>query len=171
MLFRSDGDGHRVERSSVRALPTAIGVAAAVVIADQVTKHLALSALSDGSVHHVVWTLQFNLAFNSGMAFSTGQGIGRWIGLLALVVAVAVLAMVRRADSRAVVVAAGLVAGGAVGNVVDRLFRGEGWMRGRVIDFIDFQWFPIFNVADIAVNVGGALFVLWSFLSSRRVHP
>ena len=84
-----------------------------------------------------------------------------------LVVAVAVLAMVRRADSRAVVVAAGLVAGGAVGNVVDRLFRGEGWMRGRVIDFIDFQWFPIFNVADIGVDVGAGIFVIWSLVAGR----
>ncbi|MEQ1699984.1 MAG: signal peptidase II, partial [Ilumatobacteraceae bacterium] len=50
----------------------------------------------------------------------------------------------------------------ALGNLVDRLFRGDGWLRGSVVDFIDFQWFPIFNVADMGVNVGGALFVLWS---------
>ena len=57
-------------------------------------------------------------------------------------------------------VAAGFVLGGAVGNLVDRIFRDDGWLRGSVVDFIDFQWFPIFNVADIAVNVGGAIFVL-----------
>ncbi len=76
-------------------------------------------------------------------------------------------------DSRTVDVAAGLVMGGALGNLVDRLFRGDGWLHGSVIDFIDFQWFPIFNVADIAVNVGGGLFILWSLFarhdgSSRR---
>ena len=61
--------------------------------------------------------------------------------------------------------AAGFVLGGAVGNLVDRIFRDDGWLRGSVVDFIDFQWFPIFNVADIAVNVGGAIFVLWSLFS------
>lgn len=148
-------------------LRLAVVVLGVVVVLDQVTKHLALDALSDGSTHHVVWTLQLNLAFNSGMAFSAGQGAGRIIGLVAVLVAALILALVRTADSRTVVVAAGLVAGGAMGNVVDRLFRGEGWMRGRVIDFIDLQWFPIFNVADIAVNVGGAVFVLWSLFAGR----
>ena len=42
--------------------------------------------------------------------------------------------------------------GGALGNVLDRLFRGDGWLRGSVVDFIDFQWCPIFNVADMAVT-------------------
>jgi signal peptidase II len=57
-----------------------------------------------------------------------------------------------------------------MGNLVDRLFRGRGWLRGEVIDFIDFQWFPIFNVADIAVNVGGAVFVLWSLFGSHQAR-
>jgi len=156
-----------VVRSSMHPLRLAVAIGAVVVALDQITKHLALGALSDGSEHHVVWTLQFNLAFNSGMAFSAGQGAGRLIGLLALVVAGVVLSMVRHAESRTVVAAAGFVAGGALGNVIDRLFRGEGWMRGRVVDFIDFQWFPIFNVADIAVNVGGGLFVVWSLFAGR----
>ena len=55
----------------------------------------------------------------------------------------------------------------ALGNIVDRLFRGEGWLRGAVVDFIDLQWFPIFNIADIAVNVGAALLILGSVLAAR----
>ena len=116
----------------------------------------------------MVWTLQWNLAFNSGMAFSQGGGLGPLIGIAALVVAGVVLVSARRSPDRWVTVAAGLVAGGALGNVVDRLFRGEGWMRGAVVDFIDFQWFPIFNVADIGVDVGAALYILWSLTRGRK---
>lgn len=145
-------------------------IAIAVVLLDQSTKHWAISALADRDHIHVVWTLQWNLAFNSGMAFSKGQGIGPIIGLLALVVVVLIVRSVSRQTSLTAAVAAGLVLGGAVGNLVDRLFRGRGWLRGEVIDFIDFQWFPIFNVADIAVNVGGALFVLWSLFGSHSAR-
>jgi signal peptidase II len=57
----------------------------------------------------------------------------------------------------------GLVLGGALGNLADRVFRdGSGFLGGAVIDFIDLQWWPVFNVADIAVTVGGVLLVLTS---------
>lgn len=135
------------------------------VVIDQLTKDWAVGSLADGRARHVVWTLQWNLSFNSGMAFSKGQGIGPIIGLAALVVVVVIATSVRHSTSRVVDVAAALVMGGAIGNLIDRLFRGDGWLHGSVIDFIDFQWFPIFNVADIGVNVGGALFILWSLFS------
>ena len=61
----------------------------------------------------------------------------------------------------------GCLIGGAAGNLIDRLFRGDAWLQGSVVDFIDFQWFPIFNVADIAVNVGAAALILNSILVSR----
>ena len=60
-----------------------------------------------------------------------------------------------------------MIVGGALGNVLDRLFRGDGWMHGAVVDFIDFQWFPIFNVADMGVTIGAALLVLHSFVVGR----
>jgi signal peptidase II len=47
------------------------------------------------------------------------------------------------------------------------VFRGDGFLNGSVVDFIDFQWFPIFNVADMAIDVGGAMFVLWTLLARR----
>jgi signal peptidase II len=142
-----------------------LGIAAVVVLVDQLTKRWALNALADGPPQHVIWTLQWNLSFNSGMAFSRGQNAGPIIGLVAIAVAVAIVVSVRRTSSTTVAVAAGLVLGGALGNVVDRLFRGDGFLRGSVIDFIDFQWFPIFNVADMAVNIGGAVFLVWSLFS------
>ncbi len=151
-----------------RRLGVALAVAAVIVALDVATKHWAVNALADQRPRHVGWTLQWNLSYNTGMAFSSGQGMGRVIGLLAVVIAVVVLRAVRTVDSRVAIVAGGLVAGGALGNVIDRLFRNDGWMSGAVIDFIDFQWFPIFNVADIAVNVGGGLFILWSVFGH---HP
>ena len=73
--------------------------------------------------------------------------------------------------SRVTSVAAGLVAGGALGNLIDRIFRGDRILHGSVVDFIDFQWFPIFNVADMAIDIGGALFVLWTLVRAPRARP
>ena len=146
-------------------LPLCLGLAAVIVVLDQVTKHWALGALSGEPPQHVIWTLQWNLTFNSGMAFSKGRDMGPIIGVLALLVAGVVIATVRKQQQKVVAVAAGFVLGGALGNVIDRIFRDKGWLRGSVVDFIDFQWFPIFNVADMAVNFGGVIFVLWSLFS------
>jgi signal peptidase II len=166
----TDSDLTEVAAASRRGslLPLTFAVAALVVLVDQLTKHWAVNALADGDPRHVFWTLQWNLSFNSGMAFSRGQGVGPIIGLVALVVVVLIVLSVRTNSSRIVAVAAGLVLGGALGNLCDRLFRGDGWLHGSVIDFIDFQWFPIFNVADICVNVGGATFILWSLFAGRK---
>ncbi len=143
-------------------------LAAGVVAVDQLTKHWALGRLGDGDVIHVIWTLQFNLAFNSGMAFGRAQGLGPVIAIVATIVIVWLLLSIRRASSRSSTIAIGLVIGGAAGNLVDRVFRGGDVLRGSVVDFIDFQWFPIFNVADVAINVGGALLILGFVLDARR---
>lgn len=143
-------------------------LAVGVVTVDQLTKHWALGRLGDGDVIHVIWTLQFNLAFNSGMAFGRAQGLGPVIAIVATIVIVWLLLSIRRASTRSSTVAIGLVIGGAAGNLVDRVFRGGDVLRGSVVDFIDFQWFPIFNVADVAINVGGALLILGFVLDARR---
>lgn len=155
------------ELSASRLARPVVAVAAVVVLLDQLTKHWAVTSLADGHVVDVVWTLRFNLSFNQGMAFSTGTGLGPVIGVVALVISAVVFRWSLRQPSVMARVASGLVIGGALGNVVDRVFRGDAWMRGAVVDFIDFQWFPIFNLADTAVNVGGAAFVIWSIRSSR----
>jgi signal peptidase II len=151
------------------SLPIVLAVAVAVVALDQLTKHWALEALSDGRARHVIWTLQWNLTFNSGMAFSRGQGIGPIIGAVALVVIVAMVLSLRRASSRLATVAVGLVVGGAIGNLGDRLFRDKGWLRGSVVDFIDLQWFPIFNIADMGVTIGGVLLLIAALFESKPV--
>lgn len=142
-------------------------IVSAVVALDQFTKWWAVSRLDDGSVIHVVWTLQFNLAYNSGMAFGRGRGWGPVIGVIAMLVVVTLVLSIRRHGDVRSNLGVALVVAGALGNIIDRIFRGDGWLRGEVVDFIDFQWFPIFNVADIAVNVGGALLV-WTYLRGAR---
>jgi signal peptidase II len=94
------------------------------------------------------------------MAFSKGTGLGPVIGIVALIVVVGLLVSIGRQSSPLYTPAVGLIVGGAVGNLIDRLFRSPGWFRGGVVDFIDVQWWPIFNVADIGVTVGGALLLL-----------
>lgn len=169
------GAGERVEARESSGVPSGraglvrmLAIGAIVVAADQLTKRWALHRLSGQPPLHVIWTLRFNLSFNSGMAFSQGQGIGPIIGAVAIVVVIGLALSVRKIGSRVATSAAGLVIGGAVGNLLDRLFRGDGWLHGAVVDFVDLQWFPIFNVADAAITIGGVLFVLWS-LRSRPV--
>jgi signal peptidase II len=142
------------------------GVAAAVVLADQVTKTWALHHLARGRTIHVVWTLRLALSFNSGAAFGIGAGLGPFIvaGGVALIVAFALMGRgLGLGRSAVVTVALGLVLGGAVGNVADRVLRDQG---GAVVDFIDLQWWPVFNVADAAITVGAATLVL----SGRRAR-
>ena len=148
---------------------TAIFVVLVAVVIDQLTKHWAVSHLNDGHVDHVIWTLQWNLSFNGGMAFGQGQGFGPFIAVIATIVVVVLLLSLRQQGTTRSHVPIGLIVGGALGNIIDRLFRGEGFLQGKVIDFIDFQWFPIFNVADMCVDIGGALLVLSYLLAKAKV--
>lgn len=144
------------------------GLAFAVVLIDQLTKTWAVNALEDGRIIHVIWTLQFALGFNSGMAFSQGEGIGPIIGVIALIAVVALLISLRKTGSTTASIGVALVCGGAAGNVADRLFRGDGWLHGAVVDFIDLQWWPVFNVADAAITVGAVLLLVSTFISEFR---
>ncbi len=157
-------------RPPARSLRGPLVVAVAVVLVDQLTKQWALNALADGETIDVIGSLRFNLAFNSGMAFSQGSGLGPFIGVVALLVVVGLLVSIGRSTSRLYPLSVGLIVGGAVGNLLDRLFREPGWLRGGVVDFIDLQWWPIFNVADIAITAGGVLLLL-SSLRPPRPEP
>lgn len=136
-----------------------LGVAAGALVADQLTKWWALRSLQDRDIG-VIGSLRFHLTYNTGASFSIGGRHGPWIALVALVVVALLLWQGRSVDTRIGAVALGLVVGGALGNVVDRAMRGDGLFRGAVVDFIDLQWWPVFNVADMAVVVGGVLLVL-----------
>lgn len=146
----------------------AIAVAVVLLVIDQLTKSWALKSLVEGEHRHIFSSLHFTLHFNSGMAFSRGQGMGRIIGILAIGVVAVMLSTLRRPRSPLAVTAVGIVVGGALGNVLDRLFRSDnGFMGGSVIDFIDLRWWPIFNVADMGVVIGAGLLILESLFGGR----
>lgn len=148
-----------------RRLGIVAGVAISVLVLDQLTKWWAVKELSDGHIIEIVGSLQFNLLYNPGVAFSLGSdnAIGPWITLLAIVVVVAVsFGTTSRFPLGAF--ASGLIAGGAIGNLADRAFRGDkGFLHGSVVDFIDPGFWPVFNVADAAVVIGAILLVIASF--------
>lgn len=148
--------------------PLLIGVAAFVYTADQLSKWWAVDTL-DTRIIDVVGSLRFRLALNHGAAFSLSQGRGPLISVLALVVVAILLRTGRQATRPLAAVALGMVVGGAIGNLSDRAFReGEGFLGGGVVDFIDLQWWPIFNVADMGVVCGAILLVI---LSWREPDP
>lgn len=135
----------------------ALAVAGPVILLDQVTKSLAESRLADDVVH-VVGPLQLALAYNRGMAFGVGEGIAPSLVAVAVLGVLFVLFKKQELLRGPAVIGIGLVLGGALGNLCDRLFRGRG---GAVVDFIDLGWWPIFNLADAAVVVGAITLVLW----------
>ncbi|MGA0793640.1 MAG: signal peptidase II [Ilumatobacteraceae bacterium] len=136
---------------------------ATIVVVDQLSKHWALNRLSGNRTIDIVGSLRFNLAFNKGMAFSQATGAGPIIGALGFVVIIGIVLWLRRSAQGLAAIAAGMIVGGAIGNLVDRLLRGDAWLRGAVVDFVDLQWFPIFNLADSAISVGAMLMIIASF--------
>jgi len=151
-------------RSATRRLWLLI---AFIVAADQATKHWALNRLSSARTIDLIGSLRFNLAFNEGMAFSQATGAGPIIGALAFVVIIVIVLWLRRNAKGLAGVAAGLIVGGATGNLIDRLLRGDAWLRGAVVDFIDLQWWPIFNIADAAISTGAVLMIVASVRASK----
>lgn len=139
--------------------------AAAVVVAlDQITKHLALTGLDDGPID-LFGPLRLSLTFNDGAAFSLGSGRTVWITAIASIVSIVLVRMGWRSERPIWTLGLGIVLGGALGNLVDRYLRdGDGFGAGHVVDFVDFQRFPVFNLADTALWVGIGLL----FLSSWR---
>lgn len=144
----------------------AIGVA--VLAADQVSKTWALHHARDPI--HVIWTLRLAVTFNSGTAFGLGRNSTTIIVAGVAVMVVVLLGLGRKASRTAnwpATVAMGLLLGGALGNLVDRVLRHH---HGAVIDFIDFRWWPVFNLADASITVGAFLLALVGF-RARPVAP
>jgi signal peptidase II len=151
--------GEHSRRHAIRRLLVAGGVAVVVVAVDQATKSWAVDRLAHGPVH-VVWKLDFELTYNSGAAFSFARGWAPVLGGVAVVAVLVMLGAVRRVTSTPIAIALGLVVGGALGNLTDRVIRSH---RGAVIDFIALHFWPTFNVADSCIVVGGILaaVLLW----------
>jgi signal peptidase II len=135
-------------------------VAVVVVAADQLAKTWALRVLADRTID-VVGSLRLRLVFNTGSAFSIGSGLGPVLVVVGVVIVVVLLRASRDLDGTPALVGLGLVLGGAIGNLSDRIVRGgDGLFKGAVVDFVDLQWWPVFNVADMAICAGVAVLAL-----------
>ena len=143
-------------------------VTALVVVLDQLTKWWALEALTEPTrVIDLVWTLRLRVIYNTGTAFSLTSDSGPIVSVIALVVVAFLLWSGRNQRSPWVLASYGLVVGGTFGNMVDRIFRdgNDGLLGGAVIDFVDLQWFPVFNLADTALTVGIGLLLFVGFFT------
>jgi signal peptidase II len=137
-------------------------IAALVVVLDQWSKSWAIGYLDEVGRRHVIGPVYLSLTFNSGAAFSLGAGASPVIEAVAIALVVGVIAFSRRAamtrTSLAVIVGLGLLLGGALSNLGDRLFRHH---NGAVTDFIQLvSWWPTFNLADAAITVGAVMVVV-----------
>jgi signal peptidase II len=148
-----------VDARRSRAARTLFVVALVSYGLDRITKFWAEATLPGSPIDVVPGVLTLRFTTNSGGAFSFGQS-APWffVGVSAVVVAI-ILATSFRHTSRIVGAGLGLVLGGALGNLTDRAFRDEGF-RGRVVDFIDFHVWPVFNLADSAIVIG-AILLAW----------
>jgi len=134
----------------------AAAVLSVVVVVDQLTKWWAVTRLSNGPVH-VIGTLDFELARNTGASFSLFQGKAVVLVPVAVALAAVLSVMAWRAPSGGRAAVLGLILGGAVGNLCDRLFRGD---HGAVVDFVALHVWPTFNVADASIVVGCLLLLV-----------
>jgi signal peptidase II len=134
-----------------------------VVLLDQVTKTLVVRALAEGESRPLIGdVLRLSHFRNTGAAFGMLRGFAGVIALFAVVGVVVFAAVVVRDPSPVVAYGAALVAAGAAGNLIDRFFRG-----GGVVDFVDFSFWPAFNVADSAITVG-AILLFWSGVFEKK---
>lgn len=146
----TEGRSHGTSSTGAAGLAVAAGVVAVVVLADQLTKWWAVDRLSSGPVH-VVWRLDMELSLNTGSAFSLFRGATFLIVVIAVALVAVLLVMVWRSATLGRAAILGLILGGALANLCDRFFRGG---HGAVVDFIDFHFWPTFNVADACITVG-----------------
>ncbi len=143
-----------------------VAVAAFVLAADIITKALVVAHLRpDEPVHVLGNVLMFDLLRNSGAAFSVGTGYTIVFTAIALGVVGYIVRTARNLRSIGWAVTLGLLLGGAMGNLGDRLFRAPGFLRGNVVDWIEVtRYWPVFNLADSAIVCGGILTVLLALL-------
>jgi signal peptidase II len=167
-----------VDSTAVEAAPRPrtrllIALAAAVLLADLVTKLVVVATIDPGADIRVLGGLLYLTQLrNVGAAFSFAEGATVLFTLIAVVVAVVIVRSARRMYSTGWAVALGLVLGGALGNLTDRIFRDPGFLRGGVVDFLsvfgpDGQVWPVFNIADSSIVCGG---ILGALLALRGIE-
>jgi signal peptidase II len=156
-------------RLGIRVLVVLVLVALGVYALDQTAKYFIVKNLSEGQQVNVLGNiLQFHFVKNSGAAFSLGTGMTWLFSIVAAAVAVFIILYARRIRSFAWSVLFGLLLGGTLGNLSDRLLRPPHFGEGHVVDFIQVIYFPaIFNIADSAIVISMGLFILLTILGVR----
>jgi len=134
---------------------------------DYVTKTWALSNFSSDPQPVIGTLLQFTLLKNSGAAFSLASGFTLAFSLLAVAVIATIVKYATRITSRGWLTCAGLLLGGVLGNLTDRIFREPGFFLGHVIDWIQIPNWPVFNIADVAISTAALL----AFIQTMRNVP
>ena len=163
--------GREIRKSSPRALGVALAVAALGLILDQVTKMLAIAQLTPGSrVPLIADVLSLLLVRNPGAAFSIGSGAAWVFTVIGALAAAAIIGVAVRLRGIRWGIALGLILGGAVGNLADRLLKPPSFGQGHVTDFIAYGDLFIGNIADILV-VSGVLLCLIFVVSGRQLKP
>ncbi|MER5743719.1 signal peptidase II [Streptomyces sp. NPDC002225] len=167
-----DGDAERSEARAGEAAPArgrrkimALAVVAVLAyLLDLISKMIVVAKLEHHEPVKVIgdW-LQFTAIRNSGAAFSMGEAYTVIFTCIAAVVIVVISRLARKLYSLPWAIALGLLLGGALGNLTDRIFRSPGVFRGAVVDFIAPAHFAVFNLADSAICCGGVLIVILSF--------
>ncbi|WP_323368996.1 signal peptidase II [Streptomyces alkaliterrae] len=147
-----------------RRIAILLGVAALAYALDLVTKLIVVAKLEHEPAIEVIGTLlRFHAVRNPGAAFGMGEALTIVFTAIAAIVIVVILRIARKLYSRPWAIALGLLLGGALGNLTDRIFRSPGVFRGEVVDFIAPAHFAVFNLADSAIVCGGILIVILSF--------
>jgi len=141
-----------------------LGLATLWVVFDQVTKVAVRESLDRGEHWELASFYRFSHIANDGAAFGLFSGSGVWLALLPVIaiVSIALYYLFPPVDHWLTRLGLALILGGAIGNWLDRLYQGE------VTDFINFIHFPAFNVADIGINVGIALILLYLLISDAK---
>ena len=138
-------------------------------LADRLTKLWAERSLAGRPPVTVIpGVLQLNYTTNSGGAFGLGQSAPWVFAAATIVVAAAIVASSFRLRNALAAVSLGLILGGAFGNLTDRAVRGDGLLSGRVVDFIDFYVWPVFNLADSAIVIGALLLAVGGIRRERE---
>jgi signal peptidase II len=135
---------------------------------DQATKWLAVDRLTGKPDKQLVGdVLVLHLTRNAGAAFSTGTGYTELFSCVAVAAVLVVLWLSGRVRNAVWAIGFGLLLAGITGNLTDRLLRAPGVLRGHVVDFLMLPHWPIFNVADMCINVAAALILLQAFRGIR----
>ncbi|MBH0121812.1 signal peptidase II [Rhodococcus sp. HM1] len=143
-----------------RRLIALLGVAVVVFALDLITKVLAVAHIDPRDPISIIGdTVTLTLVRNPGAAFSMATGMTWVLTIVAIAVVIGVVKIGRTLRSGWWALGLGLVLGGALGNLVDRIFRSPGPLQGHVVDFVSVGWWPVFNVADSAIVCGAILLV------------